>query len=259
MLNFFKKLHYSLKRYFSVKECSRKGQKFKLKPWISYRMQRMMKTRDRLLRKMKKHRSSVNCEAYRIFRNRVAKETRNKKKTYYQNYFITNFQNMNRLWSAIKSIISDKSFASANITKIIMELKHQIQLEIPNVLNDYFASIAENLSNIIPKTRKSPVDYLIQNNPKSMFIQPVTHIKVEDTISSFDSTKSVGPNSIPVNLLKIVVHHISLPIAKIINQSFITGVISTKLKVAKVVSLFKEGDPEFASDYRPILLLPISS
>ena len=63
-----------------------------------------------------------------------------------------------------------------------------------------------------------------------MFIQPVTHIEVEDAISSFDSSKSIGPYSIPVNLLKILGHHISQPLAELINQSSITRIFSIKLK-----------------------------
>ena len=76
--------------------------------------------------------------------------------------------------------------------------------EIPNALNTYFFNIAENVRNTVPKTPKSPLDNLIQKNPKSMFIHPVPQIEVEDTISSFDSIKSVGPNSILVNFLKIL-------------------------------------------------------
>ena len=48
-------------------------------------------------------------------------------------------------------------------------------------------------------------------------IQPATHIEVEDTASSFDSTKAVGPNSIPVHLLKILGDYLSQPLAKIIH------------------------------------------
>ena len=73
-----------------------------------------------------------------------------------------------------------------------------------------------------------------------MFIQPVTHIEVEDTISSFDLTKSIGPNSIPVNLLKTLGHYISQPFAKLINQSFATGIFPSKLKAAKVVLYSKK-------------------
>jgi len=43
------------------------------------------------------------------------------------------------------------------------------------------------------------------------------------------------------------------------NSIIATGIFPSKLKVAKVVSLVKKGDPEFASNYRPISLLPIFS
>ena len=56
-----------------------------------------------------------------------------------------------------------------------------------------------------------------------MLIQPNTPIEVDDTISSFDSTKCIGPNSIPVNLLKTIGHYISQPLAKLI------GILPSKL------------------------------
>ena len=43
------------------------------------------------------------------------------------------------------------------------------------------------------------------------------------------------------------------------NQSFQSGIFPDKLKIAKVISLFKKGNPEIPSYYRPISLLPILS
>ena len=52
---------------------------------------------------------------------------------------------------------------------------------------------------------------------------------------------------------------ISHPLAKLINQLFVQGIVPSKLKVAKVISLFKQGDSEITSSYRPISMLPIFS
>ena len=84
-------------------------------------------------------------------------------------------------------------------------------------------------------------------------------MEIEDIISNLDLSKSIGPFSIPINLLKVLKRHISYPLAKLINQSFVKGIVPAKLKVAKVIPLFKEGDSEIASNYRPISLLPIFS
>ena len=43
------------------------------------------------------------------------------------------------------------------------------------------------------------------------------------------------------------------------NQSFQCGVFPDKLKIAKVITQFKKGNPELSSNYRPISLLPIFS
>ena len=43
------------------------------------------------------------------------------------------------------------------------------------------------------------------------------------------------------------------------NQSFQSGIFPDRLKIAKVISIFKKGNPELPSNYRPISFLPIFS
>lgn len=49
------------------------------------------------------------------------------------------------------------------------------------------------------------------------------------------------------------------PLTHICNISFSTGVVPSQLKVAKVKPLFKSGEPDIFTNYRPISLLPVFS
>ena len=93
----------------------------------------------------------------------------------------------------------------------------------------------------------------------SLFLAPVTLIEVNDLISILNPSKSVGPNSIPIKLLRIIGLSISPLLVLLVNQSFQSGIFPDKLKIAKVISLFKKGNPELPSNYRPISLLPVFS
>ena len=61
----------------------------------------------------------------------------------------------------------------------------------------------------------------------------------------------------PVKLLKLLGPKISHPLATMINQSFANGIFPSKLNIAKVVPIFKKGDPEISSNYRPLSHLQI--
>ena len=52
--------------------------------------------------------------------------------------------------------------------------------------------------------------------------------------------KSVGPNSIPIKLLKIIRHSVSPLLALRVNKSFQSGIFPDKLKIVKVISSKKE-------------------
>ena len=78
-------------------------------------------------------------------------------------------------------------------------------------------------------------------------------------ILSIDESKSTGPSSIPVRLLKTAAPDIILPLCKLINISFHTGVFPDSIKVAKVVPTFKSGSSQDINNYIPISLLSVFS
>ena len=74
-------------------------------------------------------------------------------------------------------------------------------------------------------------------------------------ISSLDSTKSVGPSSIPPKILKLLKNDTSCQLVDILNMSFTSGVFPSALKIAKVVPVHKKDSKLDFSNYRPISLL----
>ena len=68
---------------------------------------------------------------------------------------------------------------------------------------------SKNTDKDISHGRYCPTSFLEGNFPDSMFLSPVTSYEVESYISQMDSSKYVGPYSIPVPLLKILKAHIA--------------------------------------------------
>ena len=93
----------------------------------------------------------------------------------------------------------------------------------------------------------------------SFFTAPSIPPEISEIISFLKTGKSLGPNSIPMKILKLLSPLISYPFSQIINESFQSGIFPDKMKLAKVIPLFKKGCPLTASNCRPISLLSIFS
>ena len=60
-------------------------------------------------------------------------------------------------------------------------------------------------------------------------------------------------------MLKLISNEISSSITLIINQTLTTGIFPDKLKIAKVVPIFKKDSKKEFQNYRPISVLPVIS
>ena len=57
-------------------------------------------------------------------------------------------------------------------------------------------------------------------------------------------------------LMKRIKHEIRKPVTLILNQCLATGIFPDKLKIAKVVPIYKSEDENIFNNYRPISILP---
>ena len=258
---FLLNLHDLINKHCPKKKLNKQALKLKTKPWINFRIKRMMKIRDALFRQFKSTKSPIDLKAYKQFRNRIVNEIRESKKNYYHHYFDEHKNNMKMLWKGIKSIISVKpgNFDSVRFLKDENGSRISDPVKIANEFNNYFTNVANSITKKIPRTPKSPLDYLSNPNLDSFFISPCTAEEVSSHIQSLKNGKSSGPNSIPVKLLKILDLPISTDLATLINESFLSGIFPDELKIAKVIPIFKKGLATSKSNYRPISLLSVFS
>ena len=75
------------------------------------------------------------------------------------------------------------------------------------------------------------------------------------TILELSSKNICGADGLQTDLLKRISKTNASPLCVIINQSLVTGIFPDRLKIAKVIPLFKKGDDHMFNNYRPISLL----
>ena len=136
-----------------------------------------------------------------------------RKQIYYTKYLENNWNNIKNTWKGIKIIISIK-----NITTTVpysIEFNNRTIADptaMSNAFNNYFISIAKKTnSNITFYT-----DYLSYTTKNTFFLTPTDKNETSFIISSLDSHKSSGPNSIPVKNLKLLKNGISQELSDIL-------------------------------------------
>ena len=178
------------------------------------------------------------------------------KTNYYNHYFKSNWNSIKNTWKGTKPIITIKDI-SADIPKSLSVDGATISnpMAISNIFNNYFSSIAGKTKLNISFSHKHFSNFLKNRSNISFFISPTDKSEIENIISSLDSNKSVGPNSIPTKILKLLKNDISSQLSEIFNISFSSGVFPSILKTAKVILVHKKDSKLDFSNYRPISLL----
>ena len=112
---------------------------------------------------------------------------------------------------------------------------------IANKFNEYFTDIGLDLASSIDTSNKAPFDsYLNAPCSNSFLFQYTNPTDIAKIICQLKPKSSAGCDNISFKLLKEITDSISCPWIKIFNQFPYTGIFPSKLKLAKVIPLYKK-------------------
>ena len=121
---------------------------------------------------------------------------------------------------------------------------------------NHFANIGEHSANSVNKVNHDNLCAYLKNAcPPSIYLQPSTPQEICMLINSLKQNKASGHDDIFPYFLKITAPIIALPLSTIFNYCLIFGIFPGKLKLAKVIPLYKKGSFDQLTNYRPISLL----
>ena len=258
--SFLNKFNNILDNHAPLKKANKKNIKLQQKPWITKGILNSIKKRDNLFRQFRKcqrqGRKIVLYNRYKVYRNQIVSLIKLSKKLHMQNFFRANSKNTRKVWQGIRDIISLRKTSVFTPSHIVSHgISYTDPQSIADSFNHFFSTIGNKIQEKVYSNHVNFQSYL--NNPScnSIFLTPTTSHEVLDVVNAFKKNKSLGPNSIPNNILGFVSSEISPFISKLINLSFETGVFPSALKLAKVVPVHKKGSQVDLDNYRPISLL----
>ena len=259
--DFIFRLEGCVNRHAPIQKLNQKEQKRNQKPWITNEILKRIKHRNKLFAQRKSNPSDVNIKRiYVLFRNAINRDIKAAKKSYWASYFDQSKNDMKKTWKGIRQIVNIKNPSISNTTQINLNGTNLTDpTQIANAFNNFFVNVGPNTGRSIPISFKKPATYLKNRIPLDFIIAHTSDDEILKIILSLDESKSTGPSSIPVRLLKTAAPYIILPLCKLINISFHTGVFPDSIKVAKVVPTFKSGSSQDINNYRPISLLSVFS
>ena len=239
-------------KYFPVKT-KMLSEKRMTKPWLSNDILKLVKEKANYFKYFKA--GLLSKDVNNQVKNRVNCAIRKAKNDYYIYKFDAYKSDIKKSWKLIQDLIGRN-----RRPELIRQLCYNgttttDQLQMAEILNNYFTSIATELDEALPQPTVSPLNYVNPINQSSFHLYLSSKKEVENIISKLKIVRC-EINQMPVNIFIKLKFILAQPLSRLINLSFISGKFPTTFKTARITPIFKKGSKESPNNYRPISSLP---
>ena len=225
---------------------TRQSDKNKL-PWNNDKLNRLRRVKQRKWQRYRSNRSRVKyakfMDSAKTYREEFIKAKCNYEKKLFDGKNANNnfFFNYIRKQTTVCFIIPclknlDGSLATSDAEK-------------GNLLSEYFASVFVDDNGIIPEFN---VNCQTALNSLNCEIGPMIRIVKKLKINS-----SPGPDKITPYFLKNIIANIANPLSKLFNKCLTEGYVPEEWKIAHIIPIYKKGDAQIPSNYRPVSLTSV--
>ena len=225
-------------------------------PWMHNEIRKLIRLRKRHHSTAKRTDSQSNWAQYRKTRNLCINKIRNARQTYYRKV-ADNLKSGNlspkQWWKELKRITDSKN--SKTYPPIKFD-EHSLPISDNKKKADLFNAYFCSQSNVNDKNTNLPNDSNL-NYVNTLPQIVISTQDVKDVLETLDTSKATGPDCINPTLLKQAASAIAQPLSKFYNLSLRTSSVPNQWKIANVIPVFKKGNSNIVSNYRPISLLSI--
>ena len=226
--------------------------------WFDKTLLDKIKAKNKSYKKFKAN--ELDWSVYKTIRNECKKAVREAKKTFFTER-LKKFRSESRvLWGLLNNLTRRKK-SKSDFPKefLINNLLCSDKKKIACTFAEYYANLGENLAEKVREQRDPNTVY--NTTPKTkivsenIFLYPTTEKEIIEIVNDLKSKKSSGIDCICNFMLKEIIDSLSLNLCKMINCTLDKGFFPSVFKTAKVMPLFKKGNPKIVNNYRPISLL----
>ena len=252
--------HALIEKFMPVKTLSRKQRRFFDKPWITKGLKISIRTKNKMFQLLKKTSDLAANQKYKDYRSLLTRLKIKAKNKYYYELAVSYGNDKSKTWRLINEIMNRRRKSKKSVNSIIDTHGRKIQDPkiIANSLNEHFSTVGKVMASKFSSNtnQKNPLDYVSADIKNLLIFSPTTQSEISKLIRKLNIKKSCGYDSISNKILKFSSSVITPFIVKLFNECIKNGIFPDCFKTAQVVPLFKGGEREDRTCYRPISLLP---
>lgn len=221
--------------------------------WITTGLKKCSKRKRDMLWEYRKSPNPENKNKLKTYTNRLKHIIKQTQKAQNSHFIDTSENKSKATWSIInKQKLNNpkEGISSIMIGNKVINSPEQIA----ESFNEYFINLIQSQNDI---NYNNTLTYNRTSN--SIFMIPTIPADIIKIIHSLKNTNSTGYDDITTKVIKATSTIIAPILSHIINSCIEKGVFPEILKISVIKPMFKKGDRQDPSNYRPIALIPVFS